>query len=169
MKSDLSPKTILKEVKSHLGERGILVSDVGKHKMIIAKHYEATVPNTVLISNGFCSMAGALSGAIGVWLAETGQTVMAIVGDGGFQMCSSEMETAKRLGANITVQIWVDGGYGLIKYKQRLQFGEHTELDFNNPDFKLIAEAYGWFYSDDLKEALEHDGPSLMVQYVKYN
>lgn len=164
----MRPRDILKKVKSLLGENGILVSDVGKHKMEIAKHYVATKPNTVLISNGFCSMTGGLSGAIGAWLAVPEQKIMAIIGDGGFQMSMSEMETAKRLNANITVQVWVDGGYGLIKYKQDMQFGNHTELDFGNPKFQLIAEAFGWFYTEDLAEAIAHDGPALVVQPVTY-
>ena len=164
----MKPVQILKEVKSILGENGVLVSDVGRHKMMIAKHYEATKPDTVLISNGFCSMGFAMSAAIGVWLAEPRQKVIAIVGDGGFAMASSEMETAKRLNANITVQIWQDGGFGLIKYKQDIQFGNHTELDFGNPKFQLIAEAFGWLYTEDLEEALNHDGPAIVVTEVDY-
>ena len=94
---NMKPREILKKVKSLLGENGILVSDVGKHKMHIAKEYEATKPNTVLISNGFCSMTGGLSGAIGAWLAVPEQKIMAIIGDGGFQMSMSEMETTNRM------------------------------------------------------------------------
>ncbi len=163
------PKEVLKEVREKLGRFDILISDVGKHKMEIGKYYTAFEPNTVLISNGFCSMSGSLSGAIGAWLARPERKIMAIVGDGGFQMGGiTEMETAKRLNANIVVQVWIDGGYGLIKYKQDMQFGKHTELNFGNPDFELIAKAFGWFFTDDLQAALDYDGPAMLIQPVDY-
>lgn len=164
-----TPVDVLEEVRSKLGRFDILVSDVGQHKMKIAKHYTALEPNTVLISNGFCAMSGAVSGAIGAWLARPERKIMAIVGDGGYQMGGiTEMETAKRLNANIVVQVWVDGGYGLIQYKQEMQFGSHTDLEFGNPDFELIAKAFGWFFTDNLQEALDHDGPALMVEKIRY-
>jgi len=163
------PKEVLSEVREKLGRFDILISDVGKHKMEIGKHYTALEPNTVLISNGFCSMSGGLSGAIGAWLARPERKIMAIIGDGGFQMGGiNEMETAKRLNANIVVQIWADGCYGLIKYKQDMQFGKHTDLSFGNPDFELIAKAFGWFFTDDLQDALDYDGPALLIQPIDY-
>jgi acetolactate synthase-1/2/3 large subunit len=164
----MKPRDILKEVKSLLGDNGILISDVGRHKMMIAKYYKATKPNTVLISNGFCSMSCGMSGAIGAYLARPEQKIMAIIGDGCAQMSTSEMETAARLNANITVNIWEDGGYNLIKYKQTKQFGNHTDLDFNNPKWALIAEAFGWLYTDSLEEAVAYDGPALVVTKVNY-
>lgn len=163
------PKEVLEEVREKLGRFDILISDVGKHKMEIGKRYTALEPNTVLISNGFCSMSGGVSGAIGAWLARPERNIMAIVGDGGFQMGGiTEMETARRLNANITVQVWVDNGYGLIAWKQDQQFGSHTELSFGNPDFGLIARAFGWLYTEDLQEALDYDGPALLAQPIDY-
>lgn len=162
------PEEVLEEVREKLGRFDILISDVGRHKMMIAKHYTALEPNTVLISNGFCSMSGGLPGAIGAWLARPERKIMAIVGDGGFAMSMSEMETAVRLKANITVQVWVDFGFGLIAWKQDQQFGSHTDLSFGNPDFKMLAESFGWLYTDDLDEALAYDGPALMAVTIDY-
>lgn len=164
----MKPVEILKEVRALLSDDDILISDVGKHKMEIARHYPAYQPNTVLISNGFCSMSGGLSGAIGAWLAMPEKKILAIVGDGGFQMAMSEMETATRIGANITVQVWCDNCFGLIAWKQKLLYNKHTDLSFNNPDFRMLAEAFGWLYTDDLEEALNHEGPALVTQPVEY-
>jgi len=163
------PKEVLEEVRELLDDNDILFSDVGKHKMEIARHYHAKEPGTVWISNGFCSMSGGLSGAIGASMARADVKIMAIIGDGGFQMAMSELETAVRLNSDITVQIWVDGGFGLIKWKQDSQFGSHTDLDFGNPKFELLAKAFGWHFAGSLKEALDHVGPSLVVQEVDYS
>ena len=105
-------------------------------------------------------MGFALPGAIGAKIAYPDRNILAICGDGGFLMNSQEMETAKRLSLNIVVLVWVDGGYGLIAWKQDTRYGKHTELEFENPDFVLLAKAFGWegyFVEDakDLKSTIE--------------
>ena len=162
------PQEVLDEVRELLDDNDILFSDVGRHKMEIARRFEAREPGTVWISNGFCSMGGGLAGAIGASFAKPEAKIMAIVGDGGFQMAMSELETAVRVNADITLQIWVDGGYGLIKWKQETQFGSHTDLDFGNPKFRLVAEAFGWHFAETLEEGLAHTGPSMVIQEIDY-
>jgi len=102
---------------------------------------------------------------------------MAICGDGGFLMNVQEMETAKRIGTDITVMVWVDGGYGLIAWKQDNEFGRHTRLDFENPNFLKLAEAFGWNgylvdRAEDLQGVLEASfttpGPSLVAVPIDY-
>jgi len=72
----------------------ILLSDVGAHKMWIARHYQCHEPNTCLIPNGFCSMGFALPGAIAATLVHPDRRILAISGDAGFMMNVQEMETA---------------------------------------------------------------------------
>ena len=69
--------------------------------------------------------------------------VVALCGDGGFLMNSQELETAKRIGANVTVVVWRDDGYGLIDWKQRNEFGRPFGVEFGNPDFVAYAESFG--------------------------
>ncbi len=173
----IKPQKALWDVRSVLGPSDILLSDVGAHKMWIARYYQCDEPNTCLISNGFCSMGFALPGAIGAKLAFPERRVLAINGDGGFLMNVQEMETARRIGANIVCMVWEDGEYGLIKWKQDNQFGKHTDLKFNNPDFMKLAEAFDWHgvrveQSADLRAALENafqqDRPSLVVIPIDY-
>jgi len=173
----IRPQKALYDVREVLGAGDILLSDVGAHKMWIARYYQCHEPNTCLIPNGFCSMGFALPGAIGASLARPGRRVMAICGDGGFLMNVQEMETAARLGLDITVMIWEDHAYGLIAWKQQSSFGKHVDLSFGNPDFVKLAEAFGWNgyrceNSRDLREVLEnsyHDqGPSLVVIPIDY-
>ena len=97
---------------------------------------------------------------------------MAICGDAGFMMNVQEMETARRLNANITVMVWEDNAYGLIAWKQQAQFGTHTDLSFGNPDWLKLADSFGWNghrvdrsrdLSRVLETAFEEEGPSLVV------
>ena len=100
-----------------MGPHDIVLSDVGAHKMWIARHYQCHEPNTCLIPNGFCSMGFALPGAIAASLVYPDRRILAIAGDAGFLMNVQEMETARRIGSNIVVMVWEDHEYGLIAWK----------------------------------------------------
>ena len=173
----IRPQKALWDARQVLGPEDLLLSDVGAHKMWIARYYQCHEPNTCLIPNGFCSMGFALPGAIAASLINPEQRIMAICGDAGFLMNVQEMETARRLGSKITVMVWEDHAYGLIAWKQDNQFGHHTELDFGNPDWLKLADSFGWngFRCDnsaELKDTLEAsfqaDGPSLVVIPIDY-
>ena len=173
----IKPQKALWDARQVLGPHDILLSDVGAHKMWIARHYHCHEPNTCLIPNGFCAMGFALPGAIGAQLVYPDRRVLAVCGDGGFLMNVQEMETACRLHSNVVVMVWEDHAYGLIAWKQQNQFGRHTELSFGNPDFMKLAEAFGWHghrceRSVDLRYTLEQafteTGPSLVVIPIDY-
>ena len=171
------PQKVLWDARAAMGPSDILLSDVGAHKMWIARHYHCHEPNTCLIPNGFCSMGFALPGAIAAALVHPDRNILAICGDGGFLMNVQEMETAKRLGVNMTVMVWEDGGYGLISWKQQQQFDRHTQLSFGNPDWMQLARAFGWSghrvagardVKPVLERALAETGPSLVVVPIDY-
>jgi acetolactate synthase-1/2/3 large subunit len=139
----LKPQRILCDVRKALGDEDILISDVGAHKMWIARMYQAEAPNTCIISNGFASMGIALPGAVSAKMTFPRKTVMAINGDAGFMMNSQEIETALRHNIAIIIMIWSDSKYGLIKWHQDRKFGRDSHIDFNNPDFVKYAESFG--------------------------
>ena len=173
----IRPQKALWDARQVLGRDDILLSDVGAHKMWIARHYHCHEPNTCLIPNGFCSMGFALPGAIAANMVAPDRRVLAVCGDAGFLMNVQEMETAKRLGSNIVVMVWEDNAYGLIAWKQTDEFGRHTDLSFGNPDWLQLAAAFGWGghfcqNSRDLQTTLEAafntSGPSLVVIPIDY-
>ena len=173
----IRPQKVLWDVRQVMGPHDILLSDVGAHKMWIARHYHCHEPNTCLIPNGFCSMGFALPGAIAASIVHPARRILSICGDAGFLMNVQEMETATRIGSNIVVMVWEDNEYGLIAWKQEGQFGRHTDLAFGNPDWELLAKAFGWHghfvrNAADLKGELEaafiEQGPSLVVIPIDY-
>jgi acetolactate synthase-1/2/3 large subunit len=173
----IRPQKALWDARQVLGPEDILLSDVGAHKMWIARHYHCHEPNTCLIPNGFCSMGFALPGAIAASLVYPERRILAIAGDGGFLMNVQEMETAKRLNLDLVVLVWEDGEYGLIVWKQEIEFKRHTDLTFGNPDWLELASAFGWHghrveNSVDLQSTLENafneTGPSLVVIPIDY-
>ncbi|WP_198401657.1 acetolactate synthase large subunit [Ghiorsea bivora] len=173
----IRPQKVLADVRQVMGAEDIVLSDVGAHKMWIARHYQCHEPNTCLIPNGFCSMGFALPAGIGASLVYPEKRILSICGDAGFLMNVQEMETAKRLNCNLVVMIWEDHAYGLIAWKQQNQFGKHTDLNFNNPDWMLLAQSFGWkglsvTNSVDLlatlEQAFQFKGPCLLVVPIDY-
>jgi len=173
----IRPQKALWDVRQVMGPEDILLSDVGAHKMWIARYYHCHEPNTCLIPNGYCSMGFALPGAIAASLVHPHRRILAIAGDGGFLMNVQEMETAARLRSNLVVLVWEDRGYGLISWKQDAEFDRHTDLSFGNPDWLLLARSFAWHghhctRSRELRTTLEtaftESGPSLVVIPIDY-
>jgi len=139
----IKPEKLIHDVRESLSSKDILISDVGAHKLWIAKVYRTFEPNTCLISNGFCSMGFALPGAIAAQLAFPNRKVIAMCGDGGFLMNVQELETAVRLELPIIVVVWCDSDLGVISTKQSLELGKSIFTRFQNPDFVKLAESFG--------------------------
>ena len=139
----IKPEKLITDVRNILDEDDIVISDVGAHKLWIAKVYNTYIPNTCLITNGFCSMGFALPGAISAQLVKPKQKVVAMCGDGSFLMNVQEVETAVRLNLPIIIVVWCDYDFGIISLKQSMEFGRSAYTKFNNPDFVKLAESFG--------------------------
>ncbi|RMF09306.1 MAG: acetolactate synthase large subunit [Candidatus Neomarinimicrobiota bacterium] len=133
----------LNEIRRILDDYGLMISDVGSHKMWIARNFPTYVPNGCIISNGLASMGIALPGAVAASLVDPNRQIVACMGDGGFMMNSQELETAKRLGVNFTAVVFNDNDYGLIRWKQTMSKGSATGTSLTNPDFKAYVESFG--------------------------
>ncbi|MEL7429715.1 MAG: acetolactate synthase large subunit [Pseudomonadota bacterium] len=139
----VKPQKIISEIRKVLAPEDVVISDVGAHKMWMARMYQAERPNTCIISNGFAAMGIALPGAIAAKLVYPERNVLAVSGDGGFMMNNQEIETAVRLGLNITVLMFNDNKLGLIEWHQLRHFGRKSNVDVGNPDFVKFAESFG--------------------------
>ena len=176
--SPIAPQKVLREVRNYLDDRDIVCSDVGAHKMWIARYLQTEVPNTIQISNGFCSMGFALPGSIAAKIAHPDRRSLAICGDGGFMMNVQDLETAVREKLNIVVMIWEDCQYGLIKWKQQAAYGKYSHIDFTNPDFVKLAEAFGMegirvpdaeSLAGCLEQAFTCGRPALVIVPIDYS
>ena len=139
----MKPQKIIWDLRQVLRPDDIVLSDVGAHKMWIARMYQAERPNTCVISNGFASMGIALPGAIAARLMYPKRTAVAVCGDAGFLMNSQEIETALRLKTPIVFLVWTDSQYGLIAWHQMRHFGRTSHIEFTNPDLVKYAESFG--------------------------
>ena len=174
----MKPQKVLWDVREFMGPDDILLSDVGAHKMWISRYYQCDVPNTCLISNGFCTMGFAFPGSIGAKIARPDAKVLSISGDAGFMMNFQDIETAVRYKLNVVAIVWCDSEYGLIKWKQQNSFdGKHSKLDFTNPDFEMLAASFGaWgktLTAPDqlmpaLEEAFQQEGPAIIATPIDY-
>ncbi len=173
----IKPQKIIYDLRQVMGSEDIVISDVGAHKMWMARHYHCDAPNTCIISNGFAAMGIAIPGAIAAKLVYPNKKIVAVTGDGGFMMNSQELETAKRVKTPFVTLIFNDNGYGLIEWKQMNQFGHSCYTDFTNPDFVKFAESMGLKgyrveSAQDLmpilKEALAQDVPTVIDCPVDY-
>jgi acetolactate synthase-1/2/3 large subunit len=174
----MQPPRALWEIRRALGREDILISDVGLHKLWIARMFPAQEPNTVFIANGLAGMGIALPSGIGAKLVHPDKNVVTVNGDGGFLMNCQELETAKRLGTAVVNVIWENSQLGSIVWKQDKKFGRHFGVDFGNPDFVKLGESFGlpaWRcesvedFGGHLGRALELDEPSLVVLPIDYS
>jgi acetolactate synthase I/II/III large subunit len=174
----LKPQKLIYDLRQVMGPEDIVISDVGAHKMWMARHYHCDRPNTCIISNGFAAMGIAIPGAVAAKLVAPDRKVVAVTGDGGFMMNSQELETALRIGTPFVTVIFNDGGYGLIEWKQFNHFGESAFVKFSNPDFVKLAESMGLkgyrvTSSTDflpmLKEALSQTVPAVIDCPIDYS
>ena len=122
---------------------GIITLDNGVYKLWFARGYPALHQNTVILDNALASMGAGLPSAITAAMIYPDKKVISVCGDGGFMMNSQELETAVRLGVNLTVVILNDKAYGMVKWKQENMKFSDFGLSFENPDFVKYAEAYG--------------------------
>ena len=173
----IKPQKLIYDLRQVMGPDDIVISDVGAHKMWMARHYHCHRPNTCIISNGFAAMGIAIPGAIAAKLVHPQHKVVAVTGDGGFMMNCQELETALRIGTAFVTIIFNDGGYGLIEWKQENQFGHSSFIKFSNPDFVKFAESMGLKgyriescadLIPTLKEALDQEVPAVIDCPIDY-
>ena len=172
------PPYMVRQLRNVMPNDGIITLDNGVYKIWFARGYPALYPNTVLLDNALATMGAGLPSAMAAKMLNPEKKVISICGDGGFMMNSQEVETAVRLGLNLTVLILNDSGYGMVRWKQINQGFDDFGLSFGNPDFVKYAESYGARgyrlesakqFKDLVEQCLETDGVHIIDCPVDYS
>jgi acetolactate synthase-1/2/3 large subunit len=137
------PQRAVRLIRTVLDDEDILTLDNGVYKIWFARNYRCSEPNTLLLDNALATMGAGLPSAIAAKMVNPDKKVVTVCGDGGFMMNSQEIETAVRLELDLTIIIFNDNSYGMIKWKQEGMGFENFGLDLGNPDFVKYAESYG--------------------------
>jgi len=141
---EVNPKEIFDCLSDNAGEDVIAVTDVGQHQVWAGRFYRPKASGSFLTSGGLGTMAFSLPAAIGAKFANPDKRVVAIVGDGGFQMCMNELGTIKQENLKMGIALINNDRLGMVRELQQHHCGGRysgTVLEYN-PDFSLIAAAY---------------------------
>jgi len=136
------PEGVVPALRDALNAGDVLLSDTGRHKMVLAQEFPTYEANSVVISNGLATMGIAVPGAVSADCCTDGN-VVAATGDGGFLMNAAELETAERLDCSFTTVVFRDDELSLITEEQRETHGDSFGTEFTNPDLVQFAESFG--------------------------
>ena len=170
---EIKPQHAIRALWEVCDEETIITTDVGQHQMWAAQYYAVKKPRTFISSGGLGTMGFGFPAALGAQVAKPDGQVVAILGDGGFQMAVYEMATAIQYGLPVKVFVLNNFFLGMVRQWQDL-FWEKEYLNTDlavNPDFVKLAEAYGAtglvidkpaHLKAELEQALKMPGPVVI-------
>jgi len=142
-KEGLTMGEVLKEINNYSNGDAAIVSDVGQHQMIACRYAEFNKSKSNITSGGLGTMGFALPAAIGAKMAEPQREVVAIIGDGGYQMNIQELGTIFQQKAAVKIVVLNNEFLGMVRQWQQLFFDKrYASTEMTNPDFVTIAKGY---------------------------
>jgi len=140
---ELKMAEVIHELTNLTNGDAIVVTDVGQHQMITSRYYKMKRPRTHITSGGAGTMGFALPAAMGAKLAMPKDQVVAVIGDGGFQMTAQELGTIMQYKIPVKILILNNNFLGMVRQWQQLFFEKrYSFTEMENPDFVKVAEAY---------------------------
>ncbi|HEX5483000.1 MAG TPA: biosynthetic-type acetolactate synthase large subunit [Terriglobia bacterium] len=141
----IKPEQVIETLSLQANEDAIIAVDVGQHQMWAAQYYDFYQPRTWLSSSGLGAMGYGFPAAMGAQLAFPDRQVIAIVGDGGFQMTLNDLATVAQYRVPVKIMILNNRSLGMVRQWQEIFFEKrYCDIDLNfAPDFAKLAESYG--------------------------
>lgn len=169
----IKPERVIAALMNVLPGDATVVSDPGTSCPYYSAYYQASLAGRYFITNRAHGALGySLSASLGAWYGRSDSKVVALMGDGSFGFTCGELETVCRSRAPITFVVFSNSSFGWIKASQMADKGSrYYNVDFDRTDQAAVAAAYGvksWRVEDPndlervLREAIEHDGPTLV-------
>jgi acetolactate synthase I/II/III large subunit len=167
---------VINQLSTQTKGEAIVVTDVGQHQMVTSRYYKFKNPRTSVTSGGAGTMGFALPAAMGAKLGTSGQQVVAVIGDGGYQMTVQELGTIMQYKIPVKILVLNNSFLGMVRQWQQL-FHEkrYSFTEMINPDFIKIAEAYSIparkvehraDLPDAIRAMLESEGPFFLEAVV---
>ena len=154
----------------------IIVTDVGQHQMVACRYAKFNESKSNINSGGLGTMGFSLPAAIGAKFGAPERTVVAVIGDGGFQMTLQELGTIMQSKVDVKILILNNEFLGMVRQWQQLFHDKrYSFVDITSPDFVMVAKGYGIAgrkitkreeLKDSLAEMLNHDGSYLLEVMV---
>jgi len=150
IKDDLRPKKdtlsmgeVIREINEASNGDAIIVSDVGQHQMVACRYAKFNHTKSNITSGGLGTMGFALPAALGAKMGAPDREVVAIIGDGGYQMTIQELGTIFQTGAAVKIVVLNNNFLGMVRQWQELFFDKrYASTEMLNPDFVTIAKGY---------------------------
>lgn len=168
---------VIRELAEQTKGEAIIVTDVGQHQMITSRYFPFKNPRTNVTSGGAGTMGFALPAALGAKISQPHQQVVAVIGDGGFQMTVQELGTIMQYNIPVKILILNNNFLGMVRQWQQLFFeSRYSFTEMKNPDFVALSAAYripAKKVSDRknlqsaIQEMLQTDGPYLLEVVVE--
>lgn len=141
---ELTMGEVVRIISEKTGNKAVIVSDVGQHQMIACRYSKFSQSRSNITSGGLGTMGFALPAAMGAKVGAQDRVVVAIIGDGGFQMTIQELGTIMQTEIDVKIVVLNNGYLGMVRQWQQLFFDKrYASTEMTNPDFVTIAKGYG--------------------------
>ena len=173
----ISMAEVIKYVNNNTNGESILVTDVGQHQMVACRYTKFNLSKSNITSGGLGTMGFALPAAFGAKIGDKKREVIAVIGDGGFQMTIQELGTIYQNNTAVKIIILNNNFLGMVRQWQQLFFEKrYASTEMINPDFVAISKGYFIEASkvdkrkdldSGIKKMLKHDGPYLLEVVIE--